>query len=61
MRKFSVKVNGVAYDVEIEELDATVSSAPVVTSAPVAPAAAPAAPADNDAAAQNGPAVDPEK
>ncbi|MBR3963855.1 MAG: acetyl-CoA carboxylase biotin carboxyl carrier protein subunit [Clostridia bacterium] len=45
MRKFSVKVNGVAYDVEIEELDATVSSAPAVTSAPVAPAAAPAAPA----------------
>ncbi len=46
MRKFSVKVNGVAYDVEIEELGAAVSSAPVA-SAPAAPvaAAAPAAPA----------------
>lgn len=42
MRKFSVKVNGVAYDVEIEELGAAVSSAPVA-SAPAAPAA-PAAP-----------------
>ena len=42
MRKFNVTVNGVAYDVEIEEVGA-VASAPVA--APVAaPAAAPAAP-----------------
>ena len=46
MRKFSVKVNGVAYDVEIEELGATESSAPAAAAAPSAPVAtaAPAAP-----------------
>ena len=45
MRKFNVTVNGVAYDVEIEEVGAGVS-APVAAPAPVAaaPAAAPAAP-----------------
>ena len=46
MRKFNVTVNGVAYDVEIEEVGA-VASAPVAAPAPVAspaPAAAPAAP-----------------
>ncbi len=50
MRKFNVTVNGVAYDVEIEEVGA-VASAPVATPAPAAapapvaaPAAAPAAP-----------------
>ena len=43
MRKFNVTVNGVAYDVEIEEVGAGVS-APVAAPAPVAaaPAAAPA-------------------
>lgn len=40
MRKFNVTVNGVAYDVEIEEVGA-VASAPVAASA--APVAAPAA------------------
>ena len=40
MRKFNVTVNGVAYDVEIEEVGA-VASAPVA--APAAPVAAPAA------------------
>lgn len=58
MRKFNVTVNGVAYDVEIEEVGA-VASAPVAvpaavaapapaaapTAAPAAPKAAPAAPA----------------
>ena len=50
MRKFNVTVNGVAYDVEIEEVGA-VASAPVAAPAPAAapapvaaPAAAPAAP-----------------
>lgn len=47
MRKFNVTVNGVAYDVEIEEVGA-VASAPVAAPAPVAaapaPAVAPAAP-----------------
>ena len=44
MRKFNVTVNGVAYDVEIEEVGAGVVSAPVAAPAPVAaaPAAAPA-------------------
>lgn len=56
MRKFNVVVNGVAYDVEIEEVGGAVASAPVaapvaapaapVAAAPVAaPKAAPAAPA----------------
>ena len=50
MRKFNVTVNGVAYDVEIEEVGAVASApvaapAPAATPAPVAaPAAAPAAP-----------------
>ena len=42
MRKFNVTVNGVAYDVEIEEVGA-VASAPVATPAPVAAAPAPVA------------------
>ena len=42
MRKFNVTVNGVAYDVEIEEVGA-VASAPVAAPAPVAAAPAPAA------------------
>lgn len=41
MRRFSVKVNGVAYDVEIEEIGA--ANATPAAAAPVAPAAAPAA------------------
>ena len=55
MRKFNVVVNGVAYDVEIEEVGGAVASAPVaapvaapaapVAAAPAAPKAAPAAPA----------------
>ena len=48
MRKFNVTVNGVAYDVEIEEVGAGVS-APAAAPAPVA--AAPAAPAAPKAAA----------
>ena len=47
MRKFNVVVNGVAYDVEIEEVSGAVASAPSaapVAAAPVAPKAAPAAP-----------------
>ena len=42
MRKFSITVNGQAYEVEVEEVGGAVSAAPA---APVAPAAAPAAPA----------------
>ena len=47
MRKFNVVVNGVAYDVEIEEVSGAVASAPAaatVAAAPAAPKAAPAAP-----------------
>lgn len=54
MRKFSVKVNGKSYEVEIEEiaLDATVATTPTTQSAPVAAAsAAPAAPAASSAPA----------
>ena len=50
MKRFNVTVNGVAYDVTVEEIDAT--AAPV---APVAaPVAAPAAPAPAPAAAPAG-------
>ena len=48
MKRFSVTVNGVAYDVTVEEIGGA-AAAPVATPAPVAapaaPAAAPAAPA----------------
>ena len=44
MRKFSITVNGQAYEVEVEEVAAGASSAPVVAAAPKA-APAPAAPA----------------
>ena len=47
MRKFNVTVNGVVYEVEVEEVDGVATSAPVAApaAAPVAPkAAAPAAP-----------------
>jgi biotin carboxyl carrier protein len=56
MRKFSVKVNGVAYDVEIEELGASAGSAPAAAAAPSAPVAiaAPAAPAAPVAAGNRG-------
>ena len=48
MKRFNVTVNGVAYDVTVEEIDATATPAPGATpvAAPVAapaPAAAPAA------------------
>jgi biotin carboxyl carrier protein len=42
MKRFNVTVNGVSYDVVVEEIAA--DSAPVVQSAPAAPKAAPAAP-----------------
>ena len=56
MRKFNVTVNGVAYDVEIEEVGAGVVSAPVAAPAPVAaaPAAAPAPKAAPAAAGKAG-------
>ena len=49
MRKFNVTVNGNAYEVEIEEVEAG-ASAPVAAAAPVAPAAPKAAPAAPKAA-----------
>ena len=52
MRKFNVTVNGIVYEVEVEEVAAGAPSAPVAAPAapkaapaPVAPASAPAAPA----------------
>lgn len=51
MRKFRINVNGSFYEVEVEEIGGTASSAPVAAPAP-APAAAPAAaPAPAPAAA----------
>lgn len=46
MKNYRVTVNGVAYDVSVEETsaDAAVATAPVAPAAPVAPKAAPAAP-----------------
>ena len=48
MKAYTITVNGVAYDVTVEERAAgaaPVASAPVVMAAPVAPAPAPVAPA----------------
>lgn len=42
MRKFNIKVNGTAYEVEVEEIGGAAMSAPV-TSAPIPSASAPAA------------------
>ena len=47
MRKFNIKVNGTAYEVEVEEIGGAVSSAPVAS----APAAAPAPKAEAPKAA----------
>ena len=44
MRKFNVVVNGTAYEVEVEEVAAGASSAPVVAAAPEAAPAPKAAP-----------------
>ena len=44
MRKFNVVVNGTAYEVEVEEVAAGASSAPVVAAAPKAAPATKAAP-----------------
>ena len=57
MKRFNVTVNGVAYDVTVEEIGGT-AAAPVAAPAPApAPAAAPAAPAAAPApAAPAGPA-----
>lgn len=44
MKKFEIKVNGNAYEVEVEEIGAAAAAAPVAAPA-TAPAAAPAAPA----------------
>ena len=43
MRKFNVVVNGTAYEVEVEDVAAGASSAPVVAAAPKAAAPAPVA------------------
>ena len=59
MRRFSVCVNGVSYDVVVEEIGAD-AQAPTAPAAPVAPVAAPApaaAPAPKAAPASNAGAV----
>lgn len=45
MKRFNITVNGKAYDVAVEELDATAASAPVAAAPAAAPTPAPAAPA----------------
>lgn len=45
MRKFQVVVNGNSYEVDVEEIGAGQSVAPVIASAPKKAIAAPAAPA----------------
>ncbi len=50
MKRFNITVNGKAYDVAVEELDATAASAPVAAAPAAAPAPAPAAPAAAPAA-----------
>lgn len=50
MKRFNITVNGKAYDVAVEELDASAASAPVAAAPAAAPAPAPAAPAAAPAA-----------
>ena len=45
MKRFLIKVNGVAYDVEVEESDGSVTPSPVVSAAPAAPELRQAVPA----------------
>lgn len=56
MKNLKITVNGVAYDVQVEEVGGAVSSAPVAA-APVSAPAAPAAPKAAPAAAAGGEAV----
>ena len=51
MRKFNIKVNGTAYEVEVEEIGGAVSSAPAASAPVSAPAAAPAPKAEAPKAA----------
>ena len=44
MKKYNVTVNGVTYEVLVEETDSASASAPAAAPAPAAPAPAPAAP-----------------
>ena len=46
MKNYTITVNGVAYDVTVEDKGGSIGSAPVAASAPAAPVAAPAAPAN---------------
>ncbi len=50
MKRFNITVNGKAYDVAVEELDASAASAHVAAAPAAAPAPAPAAPAAAPAA-----------
>lgn len=56
MKNLKITVNGVVYDVQVEEVGGAVSSAPVAA-APAAAPAAPAAPKAAPAAAAGGEAV----
>ena len=51
MKKYNITVNGTAYEVCVEEVDASGASMPAVFAAPAAPVAAPAAPVAAPAAA----------
>ena len=57
MRKFNITVNGVAYEVEVEEIGGAPTAAPVRAAAPVAAAPVAAAPAATPAAAPAAPAA----
>lgn len=50
MKRFNITVNGKAYDVAVEELDASSAPAPAAAAPAAAPAPAPAAPAAAPAA-----------
>ena len=58
MKRYNITVNGVTYDVAVEEVDAGASYTPAPVAAPVAPVAAPAAaPAPKVAAPADGASV----
>lgn len=62
MKKYNIKVNGVSYEVEVEEMGGAVSSAPVQfapQAAPQAVVSAPAAPAPVKKVTESAPAAVP--
>ncbi len=59
MKNLKITVNGVVYDVQVEEVEGSAASAPAAAAAPAAPKAAPAAAPKAAAAAEGEPVKSP--